>query len=311
MVNIIKNGERKNNFSVRINPKKEQINDFKSLTGDSLYTWLNNNDYKDEADLLTFKQIFVATLSDFAQFIFTSLRSSEKGHLAVTYSLLRKPLKDNLLIFEMLLSIPNEFLEKFNSELLYKEIAIDNIPAEKKKSIIDDVCSKIPLSLMSSEFIYTVRYSKSDKYGFEPMWQKATHIVTSHKNYQTEKGNLNFIFSDNNAKHEQWEYLYLILPELMFYTYQLVSSLYYGMIAKDEVFDEELWNRLLVGLIIANKQVISDHELFPREHIQEEITLKCQKCGKDIIVTDKLETEIVNSGKYYCSNKHKNEFYKL
>lgn len=130
MALIIKEGEKNKHFEVKIKPKKEGLFRLRNLAGDEPYQWLLDNGYKEVAERLTFKQVFAATLSDFLQFIYASLISSEKGHLAVTYSLLRKPLKENLFILELLLSKPVDFFIKFNSKTSYKDIAIDEQPPD-------------------------------------------------------------------------------------------------------------------------------------------------------------------------------------
>lgn len=116
LVDIIINGERKKKFNVKVKfDDRKLINQFKNLKGEKLYKWLRKNGFEDELGMLIFKQIYVAVLSDFCHFIHTALKCSEKGKLSVTYSLLRKPLKDHLFILEWLLANPNDFLKKFNS----------------------------------------------------------------------------------------------------------------------------------------------------------------------------------------------------
>lgn len=309
MVKIIQSAEEKHDFWVKFTPKKEEIEAFKKLSGVELNEWMINNNYKQEADLLTYKQIFAATLSDLLQFVFHCLRTSEKGHLSVTYSLLRKPLKDNLFILEFLLSDPDAFLGKFNSEKSYEEIAIDNIDPKDKLNIITDAFKKIPFPMLDAEFIYKLRYSKSDDIGLEKIWEKATHIVTSCRHYKTEKGNLNFIFSDKDAKDEQWEYLYLILPNILFYTYQVVASLYFGTINKENEIDQEVWDRLLLGNAISNKASIKGQSKIDTENDNVELT--CHKCKRAVKYNSNMEIEITNSGIYKCEKGHKSNFFKI
>ncbi|RLI99898.1 MAG: hypothetical protein DRP06_02775, partial [Candidatus Aenigmatarchaeota archaeon] len=68
-----------------------------------------------------------------------------------------------------------------------------------KIKIINSVLSKIQSPIHTAKFIYDIRYNKRVKYGFEQLWQKATHLITSQVPLQTEENNLNFVFSDKEA----------------------------------------------------------------------------------------------------------------
>lgn len=311
MVWMVKEGEQKRHFDVKLNPSSEETKVLQKFHGNELYEWLKENGYQKEADLLTYKQIFVATLADFLQFIFNALRSSEKGHLSVTFSLLRKPLKENLFILESLLSEPKEFLQKFNSSVSYNEAAIDKQNEETKRRIITDVLKKIPLSLMEPDFLYNLRYSKREIHSLERLWQKATHIVTSCQHYQTESGNLNFVFSDINAKKEQWRYLYFILPQMLFYVFQVCLTIYEQVITSEVIFSDESWDRALVGNMISMCNLMQDDEM---ECIQDQlldIKLKCQICGKEVSLTQSMQKQIQFEGAYTCVEGHRNEFFEL
>ena len=311
MATIIKEGEANKHFWVKFNPKENEVKEIQELQGSDLYEWMQSNNYQDEADLLSYKQVFVATLADFLQFIFTALRSSEKGHLSVTYSLLRKPLKDNLFILESLLSEPSEFLKKFNSSTSYNDIAIEKQSPEKKKKIIIDVLEKIPFGLMNDDFLYNLRYSKKEEYSLEHLWQRATHIVTSCQHYQTESGNLNFVFSDNHSKDSQWNYLYLILPFVLFYTFQISTTIYNSFVTDGSVFSDEIWDRILIGHILANKNSVNGNITKKDEALFKKMKLRCQECNEDVQLTLDIQKQIQTSWFYRCKDGHLSDFFKL
>ena len=75
----------------------------------------------------------------------------------------------------------------------------------------------------NAAFIYSLRYSKKDEYGLERLWNLANHLVTTCKYYKTESLNLNFIFSGADSKESQWNYLYSVLPYLLFYTVEVIQ----------------------------------------------------------------------------------------
>ena len=66
--------------------------------------WLKINELNNEIVIALTKHITMSILSDFVNFMYESLNCAKKGKLAVAYSLLRKPLTDELLILEQLLN---------------------------------------------------------------------------------------------------------------------------------------------------------------------------------------------------------------
>jgi len=310
MEQIIKEGQEKQRFSVTVDINQEEKDIPNELTGEEIYDWMEEN-YKDETDLGTYKQVFAAILSDFLQFVLAGLRASERGHLSVTFSVLRKPLKDNLFVLERLVSNPNEFLMKFNSEDSYEKICTSESSPEEKKKIIRDVLTKIRFKILDEEIIYEIRYDKKKDFGLEKLFQKATHIVTSYNHLETEQGNLNFVFSSEDAKKDQWRHLYSILPLMLFYAYQVALTVYYGVIVEDEERNQELWNRIIIGYVLSNKLSAGKRDYIPIDEISDNMTLTCHECKEEIEYTDDLEEEIIKRHRYFCSKNHENHFFKL
>ena len=75
----------------------------------------------------------------------------------------------------------------------------------------------------NADFIYNIRYSKKTEYSLERLWNMANHLVTTSKDYKTESLNLNFVFSGAVSKESQWNYLYSVLPYLLFYTVEVIQ----------------------------------------------------------------------------------------
>jgi len=221
LVQVVVEGENKKLFDTIYNLKKRS--DIEAIKGThDILEWLSNNGYEDEFKSIVIKQVLIATISDYCHYIYEALKCSEKSKLAITYTLLRKSLKDNLLLFEWIMTNGNEFMENFKKDSNY--YAIDKIDLTKKKMFIEHSVSKIKYSeTFNSDFIYNVRYSKKTDYGLEPLWNKANHIVTTSKDYKTESLNLNFVFSGDVSKESQWNYLYSVLPYLLFYTIEVIQ----------------------------------------------------------------------------------------
>jgi len=221
LVQVVKEGEKKKLFHTLYNIKK--ISDIQAIKdNDDILEWLSNNGYEGEYKSIVIKQVLIAMISDYCHYVYEALKCSEKSKLAITFTLLRKPLKDNLLFFEWILTNRNEFIEKFQKDSNY--YAIDKIDSAKKKIFIGCSVNKINYSeTFNADFIYNVRYSKKTEYSLERLWNVANHLVTTCKYYKTESLNLNFVFSGPDSQESQWNYLYSVLPYLLFYTIEVIQ----------------------------------------------------------------------------------------
>ncbi len=89
------------------------IEGFNRLHGEELWQWLEDNDHIWVLDEMVYRQTLAAVLSDLCHFVFEALCCSQKAKLTVTYALLRKPFRENLLILEWLLGDPEGFCTTF------------------------------------------------------------------------------------------------------------------------------------------------------------------------------------------------------
>jgi len=222
LVQVVKEGEKKKLFHTLYNIRK--LSDIQAIKdNENILEWLYNNGYKDEFKSIVIKNVLIATISDYCHYIYEALKCSEKSKLAITYTLLRKPLKDNLLIFEWIIANRNEFVENFKKDAIY--YAIDKIDSTKKKLFIENSVNQIIYTqTFNPAFIYSLRYSKKDEYSLERLWNLANHLVTTCKYYKTESLNFNFIFSGADSKKSQWKYFYTVLPYLLFYSIEVIQA---------------------------------------------------------------------------------------
>lgn len=202
LVEMIKEGERNNVFSSEVSDEENtDLSDLENLSGEELLERLEG-EHDEVIDDLFFKQVFVAVLSDFCQFIHHALRASEKGWLTVSYALLRKPFQENLLVLEWLLSEPEDFLEVFREREIKDYAPSGRIDGDRKKEIAKGALNQISFPFPSAEEVYNFRYEYGGDYGLTGLSNKAMHIVTTHPEISTEKENLNFVFSDYEDKEE-------------------------------------------------------------------------------------------------------------
>ena len=262
--------------------------EFKKRNGIEILKWLKENGYEYEVKQLFIKQLFPAIVSDVCHFIFESLSCSRKGKLTVAYNLLRKPLKENLFYLEWLLVDLDDFYNRFHSS------DMDNIELNKskveKKNIISKALGSVKYkNWISSDFLYSIRYDKKFDYGLELLWQKATHLITSHPSYKTEEANLNFIFSDANSRESQWLFYYFLVPLLLFHMYSICSALYEKIIIVDEnvKFSNDL--RSVIGFMLHNRNdsINSNIEEYDKKVFAgfTDMKFKCEKCEGDVNLT--------------------------
>ena len=302
LAHIVVQGEKENIFNVKFNfSSKRDARKFEksNLSGESLWNWLDNNNYGWVTEQLAAKQCLVALLSDFCQYMYESLICSKKGKLSVAYSLLRKPLKDNLFYLEWLLADPAEFRDSFNLSNP-DDFSLSSISKERKHQIITNaiILSKYE-EWLSPEFIYDLRYNKSVPYGFESLWNKSTHLVTNFKAYKTEPGNFNFIFSGNEAKISQWDHYYRLVPLLLFYAVEVINVLLFNLVDKkyERTIDEL---RRLVGFFLWTQETTTDMKskniLKHARDIVKVFNLTCPLCKKKVsLIKSNLKTFFYNS----------------
>lgn len=307
LVKIVKSGEANGIFQYVFELKDaKHIEKIEQLTQEDILDFLLNNGYENEANELIKRQIFDAVLSDFLQFVHNALLTSEKAQLSVAFALLRKPFKDNLLILEWLLGNPDDFFQNFKSIDSHKTVAIDKIDKEKKIEIIADAIDKTEKPFLPADFIYELRYDKTKHYGFEQIWNKANHIITSNRNYATEDLNLNFVFTQESGKISQWEAFYYTLPSLLLHTIFVCDSQYKIFSNGESVIDTELSIRLMSSYVLAENQ---NREL--NDKVLELTRLICKKCYSEIILDEKKLNRIYKKGIYKCSKRHKNVLFKI
>ena len=238
LVEILKSGEEANIFSHHWEIEKGETPPPEGLSGEEFFDWLEDNGHKDIVFTLYYKQICAALLSDMLHFIYEALSCSAKGKLTVAYALLRKPLKENLFCLEWLLADPVNMLAVFDGDDLRARSINKAFSDTQKKELIRKAVGETEHGeWMDAEFLYDLRYNKKFSSGFEQLFQKANHLVTSFRFLETERSNFNFVFSDKDSWQSQWEGLYSFLPMLMFHTVQIVEALIATFATRKEGID--------------------------------------------------------------------------
>lgn len=197
MAQFIIEGEPSGFFQTSFQPKSEKETEELEKNPDLfIFDWLEDKGYSEVLGEVLLKSIFPGLLSDFCHFVLEALNCSRKGKLTVTYALLRKPFRENLHYMEWMLSDPESLLNTFYNQPS-KELSFSKIGnPDRAKAIIKEAVDRTPhKEVFDANFIYDLRFNKQAGFGFEPLWNKAIHLVTTKTPLETEQCNFNFIFS--------------------------------------------------------------------------------------------------------------------
>jgi len=302
LVSTIKEGSVADIFSISFKTA-EPITE--GLTGEELFAWMEKNGFREEILLLYYKQLTAALLSDFLNFTFEALKCSAKGKLTVSYALLRKPLKENLFYLEWLLADPLSMLEAFEGENLILRSA-KSVSPERKKEIIAAAMHKTSMGdWTDAEFIYDLRYNKKCIYGYEALFQKANHLVTQAKPFETEPANFNFIFSNEESLVTQWHGFYSYLPLILIHAIEVVEALVSNFAERDAGVPDLTFLRTMIGFShwtdTSPNRIQKTTLLADFQRSVEGVDLLCPECNVGIFSDEKSLFELYESNALRCS----------
>ncbi len=252
MVSHIKRGEEERLFDTSVELSDERhIQEVDGLEDEPLMDWLEAKGYTETIAEMYLRRLFPGLLSDFLHFVFEALSCSRKQKLTVCYALIRKPFRENLTYMEWLLADPEEFLTTLHNEASRK-LSSQEMGGKSKilKRIRLAIASTAVPEMYDAETLHKMRFDKHAHFGFEELWNKATHIVTTKPPIETEKQNLNFLFSNEEDHMSQWYFLYSRLPMLLSYASD-VSDALMTLVTGQEIpsYDEQMFRRI-IGMAI-------------------------------------------------------------
>lgn len=211
---------------------------------DDYLKFLIQHGYSDAHKRIVLNLTTKAIFSDFLHFVYESLRALEKRKFSVSMSLLRKPLRENLMFATWMKAESDDFYHRLKSspaDLMESKY----LTPDRRKELIKGAISKSNgMAFASEDRIYQIIYDKSNEFGLATLFDKATHLVTSHPSMRTEELNLNFIFKNPND-NDFYETLYEDLSYVLMYANVLMISLYSEM---SDVQDSYLDYILLTSL---------------------------------------------------------------
>lgn len=224
LVELLHSGEEYGIFTASFEFQDEDERAMLSASAD-VFEWFERTGRKSDRNDVLRRTLLQAVLSDFLHFIYEALETSRKGKLTTAYALLRKPLQDNLFLLEAIATDLESFSEKFVEDplKLQARTAGDRKAHASRIGRVLEVIAET--DRFDPDFLAEVRYDKSSEDSFAGSSNQALHLFTDHAAIRTEPLNINFIFSDWEAKKTQWYYLYSRLPYVLFYARRLVEYL--------------------------------------------------------------------------------------
>lgn len=273
---------------------EQQGNEFEKA--EDVIDWLYKNNFETEADLILGKQIFHAILGDMLNFIYESLNTIEKGKIAVSLALLRKPFRDNLLYLEWLLGNHKEFISMVNNQEIEK-YAIENIDTITKLKIIKSAMKKIKskefFHKMDENVYYDLRYNYKAGNSLQLIWNKANHLVTTGRNIKSI--DFNYVFLDKETHLDNIEYYYDKIPSLLFYTYNVVVELY-NKFVKEIPKTTRVYNEFLILYKMCDFLGAIDANEYFNGEFKDFLSFPCENCKRVIKIN--LNSKEFNEFRY-------------
>ncbi|TXB71285.1 hypothetical protein FQV27_05450 [Paracoccus aurantiacus] len=137
-----------------------------------------------------------ALFSDMLHFIYEALRALEKRKFTVAFSLLRKPLKEGMLIVAQMCADEGAFFDRLKADAK-NLLSRRNLDEAGIKALLE-AAMKLSrgCSFTNPDKVYDAVFNYHNDQGFAGLFDKATHLVTEFRRNQTEDYNLNFIFKN-------------------------------------------------------------------------------------------------------------------
>lgn len=156
MLSLVKRANRKDWHSIKITLKDGD----KELLEQYDIEYLRLHGYKEEISSLYYRRMFFSVWADYLDYTYEANIAASKMKASIAYSLLRKPLKDNLYFLEVLENRGVEFIYEFLEKSIDK-FSIDKIDEETKRETIYNVVKDV-FSESYGEILYNIRYSKKE-----------------------------------------------------------------------------------------------------------------------------------------------------
>lgn len=237
---------------------------------------------------------------DALNFICESLFNLEKRKITVSLALLRKPLRESLLLLTWIFADEDEFFARMQTDAASLDSEME---PEQKKKLIARAIDKFEIQgPFDAEVIYGMVFDKKNKRGLGHYFDQALHLVTRNAAFRTENLNLNMIFknpSDDDVYHGIYEIFAYLLTYLLFLEVEMVGHIapipdsYKAWVGMVSIFpytalftDEPDWldgfGESIIGLLTCS--LCGEQLSITREGALEFFALEritCKRCGAE------------------------------
>ncbi len=267
--------------------------------GVNILEWMKERNLIEPYRHHVLSHVVLALTADLLNFLYEALRAFEKRKFSVGFSLLRKPLKEHILYLAWVLADDADFISRFESKN-YKTLS--GVTKDRQIELISNAISHLASSEMfDPQVVWAMIYSKKHPYGFEPTWQRATHLVTSMGDLlKTEDYSLNFVFEDPRDDG-YYEFLYSKLPYLLIYVMQLSLEVF----SRISAVNEKTYAHLVITTMGCYEALFRDGR---SQHIARMLNsqmgelLKCLHCDAKLKVTKKNAPALYLTEQILCKN---------
>ncbi|MFA0919846.1 MULTISPECIES: hypothetical protein [Pseudomonas syringae group] len=274
---LLKSGCEKGIFSFAVNDIVDNVEASELI---DLVEKVKSKDILERLPEILISKIFPAVLSDLLHYVFEALEAARKGKLSVAFTLLRKPLQDNLFVLESIIEDECDFSERLACTPPNFNRA-DDITSHRARiaSVLDRVGYA---DVFDANYLAQLRYDKSFADSFDGFCNKATHLITSKSILKTSAYSLNFIFSTDLTHNSQWSFLFSRLPYVLAYSSMLCEHISERFALTYPEYKDDM-NRRMSALYILNA---IEHEDFLSEplanlalHLHQWLEAHCKASG--------------------------------
>jgi hypothetical protein len=262
-------------------------------------TYFLENGRRELAKELSVGQAMMATFSDFFNFLYEGLVALEKRKFVVSYALLRKPFKENLLLLTMMLTDDEKFFSGLEASPA-ENFGHPGIQDTHRLSAFEAAKDLIPFAdFVDPKILHDTIFDVGFAGGLAPLFDKATHLVTNRKQIRTEDLNLNFIFK-NPADNDVYENVYRSLSYILLYSMLLQIELFRKAGFKSESLSR--WFSLTgLGTFSA---LFGQRKCEIRKFVNSAMKpfLDCPHCGNKVSVTKYGAARFFTAHKLHCKS---------
>jgi hypothetical protein len=258
--------------------------------------------YARQARKLVLSQVTMALVSDCLHHIYEALTCVERRKIVVAFNLLRKPLKDSLLMLSWMLGDEEGFYKAFTSGK--PELLSQKRLGNTRKEILRQAIAKTQVgTIFDPDTLNEILYDRKSNNSFEPLFQRAVHLITvQHLEFRTEAENFNFIFK-NYTDPDIDDGIYRWLPYIMLYLSHVIMELFERMRPMDQGTRTAFLVRSLNGYSLATGIGIEETLTELERALDRQIC--CPHCENPIKVTQHSGLRILMTDSFRCTHCHR------